>query len=395
MGAIIIVLIALCGLGSLMQAYQENPERIKQKVKERLQIEKDMFNNFTKRFLKCAYPYTDYLLALGMAQNKGFSQNITTEQINFYLSYPKKYELKEITGVKDKYYLYVNGLNLGPAEKCWLINWKQFNEDSQNNPRNDKKIIDRNIKTFFIDKYVIGRNFSFLGNENNTTEHVKGNSKFEDNLTYMAFQNIENESNENLKDCETLITKELQEFIDKLQEKDYSIKEMEELYEENNKKWQEEYFNKYTDKSKEEYFNTNNEHIVYQRDYEDDGNYLNVLYRPSGGENIYFNAGAYEDKSTMEEYRQEVKNKNVKEMGNDNYTNVYWDEKYANAIKDIELKYDLKENEPALTTDFRKQHYNNRIARKAIVDHVKYNPLLQTAKFVYKDGTSFDLKKPI
>ena len=437
MGIVVMVVIGYIIFAAVLHYNDNDPDRLKTRIGQRMQMYKDEFNAYTKRFYKCAYPYTDYLLALGLAQEKGYSTNLTDEQINFYLSYPKKYEFKE-RGNSGNYDLYVNGFNLGPANECYLLVGKQYLIDEPKiYNKKINKFLENGLKTFYIDKYVIDTDFTTIGDsEENNEMAFRNNYTFEseDKARKAAFVNIENESNEALKDCSNLITKELNSFIDKLQEKDYSTKEMEELYEENNKKWRNDYFSKYTDISKEEFYKDYEHPNIWLRIYEDDGNRIgNELYDVKADSNynrtnsvkytavcsdwhkIYTSHETLKskeisknwdfskdgsptelekaEKAAMTEFTDEEKRfKNnmqiTNSLENNKIKNVYWDNKYANAIKDIELKYDLKENEPAITTDFRKQHYNHRIARKCIVESALLNPLTGKFHIKYKDGST-------
>ena len=447
LAGIVFVLFVLWCIGTVMTAPITDENTIKQMVKERLQTCKNMFNSFQKRFIKCAYPYTDYLLALMDAQVKGIVSDLTEEQINFFLSYPKKYEFKKLDGQHsfvftdgrirhfDNYELIVNGINLGRAEKCRLLLSKIHNVNEKQPQIFDeervKNFTDTMESVFFIDDYIINVDYSFMETEHNAIEEFeKRNDLFDEKLIKKIYSNIENESNEALKDCKPLITKGLTDFIDKLQEKDYSIKEMKELYEENNKKWRKEYFDKYTNQSCEEYFKDYKDPNIFYRLYQNDNKFIYNIYKDDslfyekGGEITYYTGNKFlnirESHKTEETYKLEEERRKTYSMDkvyeydkkieesmtpftqeekNFEYNlfkiggyahlqieNTWWNEKYKNVVKDIELKYELDDIEPTITDDFRNRVYKNKIARKSLVDYVAYSPFGRKAIFHYNDG---------
>lgn len=125
------------------------------KGKRWLQEAKNLFDNSTKRFLKNYYPYAQYLEALAFSKKTGyFNKNLSDAEINFYLSYPKNFQ------IVDKDILYVNGVNLGKIDDCPL-----FMDNGLVRSFYKPNMLENMGDNFFIDEYVINTDYTHIISE--------------------------------------------------------------------------------------------------------------------------------------------------------------------------------------------------------------------------------------
>ena len=326
-------------VGIIKTYEKEVPAGIHNKASYWLQEAKNLFNHTSKRLQKCGYPYLNYLEALGIAQEKGYINEITEEEINFYLSFPKRYD------IIDKK-LYVNGVNLGPLKDCVLFRFDfncPFAEEYNNPIGTDSKIThftENHGNTIYIEDFKLNDNFNYINPITDAkAEHAvylkKNINKYKE-----YYKILEKDGKEILDKYKHLITKDLQSFLDKLQEKDWTRDEMKELYKENNKKWQDRFFSTH-EEYKKGFLEDYDPNMTYDA-------YYNRRFDPFKLAGLHKGDRFLKDEAprSKELWRYQDDNRNYR------ISPKPMNEVFQNVIKNIELEYDLKEFEPDINHDY-------------------------------------------
>ena len=300
---------------------------------------RELFNELTNRLYKSAYPVSYYMKALKEAYDRGMPK-LSDDELNFYLSYPTRFEFTK------NFDIIVNGVNFGNANNCCLFDKLGSNfADKFNELLGD---------TFYVKNFVINTDYTGIMGEIDAKSGTEENCR--DRLykqTKKQYENIEKESTEFQESMKGLLSKEVIDVIDKMGtcEKSDDAK----IYlDEFSKKAQETYFKahpEYAEKFKKEYdikakdeFTTYNN--VYNKFYDsftletcksrtieicalDDDNVATISNIDTNDKSISVSADTTKVLKTSDMC----------------YSNETLENRYANILKDIELRYDMNEKE--------------------------------------------------
>lgn len=340
MNVIIIGVLIICGL-SFIGSKMEGNDNSYEKTREWLIKSRDVFNDITLRFNKCGYPITDYLEALFNAYEKGLKPLNNTE-LNFYLSYPKKYEV-------IKNHLFVNNVDLGLASECVLFNEgitrkgiSPVNIWDGSNYAHGKDFCYKNLlgEKFFIKNYIINENYTGIMGEIDARTGSEQNCK--DRLYKEVKEDYKNLEKESKKYYDTFVKKygispECQDLINDL----IVCHDLSECQEK---------INKFSESARNEYKEINKEYI--------DTFNADLSKNSSKVFNRHYNKGINHSRTTdiCALSEQDAERMNLdKELVKDNVvnvrnlnilgcSNVNLEKKYANILVGVEKHYNI-ENE--------------------------------------------------
>lgn len=301
--------------------HSENYQKY-EKPRKWLMKSRDVFNGLQKRFYKCGYPITDYLEALSNAYNNGLKK-LSDKELNFYLSYPKKYKYDEKTK-----HIIVNDVDLGLANECVLFDKMGSNFWTDK----DKNFVSDNVyekllgKEFYINSFEINSDYTGILGEYASINDDDSSCK--NRLTKVIdrdFKNIESESKKYLDLIgKNNLSSEVNILLENLSKED-DFNKMKDLVKGFSDKARNEYFNK---KEEKEFLSDMKDENVFGR------LYGKGIEHPRDTEITKI------DNDSLEFSRDQSKSMQLSDMY---YNQVSLEKKYANILSDIELRYNMNE----------------------------------------------------